>query len=81
MQVGGGLRLQQAFAAAAACTARSRAPCGRPARTGTRPAVGLPAGPAPGDLYGKFTWRIDNFSEVSKRELRSTTFEVGSYKW
>lgn len=40
-----------------------------------------PAGQEPGDLYGKFTWRIDNFGEVSKRELRSATFEVGSYKW
>ena len=39
------------------------------------------AGPMPHELYGKFTWRIDNFSEISKRELRSTVFEVGSYKW
>ena len=39
------------------------------------------AGPQPSELYGKFTWRIEKFSEVSKRELRSNTFEVGTYKW
>ena len=38
-------------------------------------------GPKPSELYGKFTWKIENFSEVNKRELRSTIFEVGSYKW
>jgi flagellar biosynthesis GTPase FlhF len=38
-------------------------------------------GPMPPELYGKFTWRIDNFSKISKRELRSNVFEVGSYKW
>ncbi|KAA6428269.1 MAG: hypothetical protein FRX49_01865 [Trebouxia sp. A1-2] len=37
--------------------------------------------PQPHGLYGKFTWKIENFSEISKRELRSTVFEVGSYKW
>lgn len=43
----------------------------------------LPAAgsPSPMDLYGKFTWKIENFSEISKRELRSNVFEVGSYKW
>jgi hypothetical protein len=30
---------------------------------------------------GRFTWKIDTFSEISKRELRSNVFEVGSYKW
>lgn len=35
----------------------------------------------PADLYGKFTWKIENFSDISKRELRSNVFEVGSYKW
>jgi hypothetical protein len=35
----------------------------------------------PHELYGKFTWRIDNFSKISKRELRSNIFEVGTYKW
>jgi len=41
----------------------------------------LSTGPKPSELYGKFTWKIDNFSEIGKRELRSTIFEVGSYKW
>jgi hypothetical protein len=40
-----------------------------------------PAGPKPHELYGKFTWKIENFSEISKRELRSNVFDVGSYKW
>ncbi|RZC81330.1 hypothetical protein C5167_043908 [Papaver somniferum] len=35
----------------------------------------------PAELYGKFTWKIDNFSQISKRELRSNAFEVGGYKW
>ncbi|KFM23482.1 MATH domain-containing protein [Auxenochlorella protothecoides] len=35
----------------------------------------------PGDLYGRFTWKIDKFSDINKRELRSNTFEVGNYKW
>jgi hypothetical protein len=39
------------------------------------------AGPLPHEMYGKFTWRIEDFSEISKRELRSNVFEVGSYKW
>ncbi|GFR46380.1 hypothetical protein Agub_g7962 [Astrephomene gubernaculifera] len=38
-------------------------------------------GPKPHELYGKFTWKIENFSEISKRELRSNVFDVGSYKW
>ncbi|CAM6084166.1 unnamed protein product [Calypogeia fissa] len=38
-------------------------------------------GPKPSELYGKFTWKIENFSEISKRELRSNIFEVGGYKW
>lgn len=38
-------------------------------------------GVRPSDLYGKFTWKIENFSEISKRELRSNVFEVGEYKW
>lgn len=41
----------------------------------------LSAGLQPADLYGKFTWKIENFSEISKRELRSNVFEVGGYKW
>lgn len=35
----------------------------------------------PYELFGKFTWKIENFSEISKRELRSAVFDVGSYKW
>jgi len=35
----------------------------------------------PTDLYGKFTWKIEKFSEISKRELRSNVFEVGDYRW
>ncbi|XP_057547957.1 TNF receptor-associated factor homolog 1a-like [Amaranthus tricolor] len=38
-------------------------------------------GPKPADLYDRFTWKIDKFSEINKRELRSDTFEVGGYKW
>jgi len=38
-------------------------------------------GPKPHELYGKFTWKIENFSEISKRELRSNIFDVGNYKW
>lgn len=37
--------------------------------------------PRPTDLYGKFTWKIEKFSEFSKRELRSNVFEVGGYRW
>ncbi|KAK2080444.1 hypothetical protein QBZ16_000297 [Prototheca wickerhamii] len=36
---------------------------------------------SPGDLYGRFTWRIDKFSEITKRELRSDVFQVGGYNW
>lgn len=39
------------------------------------------AGPKPSELYGKFTWKIENFSQINKRELRSNAFEVGGYKW
>ncbi|WOK99407.1 MATH domain-containing protein [Canna indica] len=38
-------------------------------------------GPKPADLYGRFTWKIENFSTINKRELRSNAFEVGGYKW
>ncbi|KAA8527728.1 hypothetical protein F0562_035403 [Nyssa sinensis] len=38
-------------------------------------------GPKPSELYGKYTWKIDNFSKINKRELRSNAFEVGGYKW
>ena len=39
------------------------------------------AGPKPSDLYEKFTWKIDKFSQINERELRSNAFEVGGYKW
>uniref|UniRef100_A0A1D1YJH6 MATH domain-containing protein At5g43560 n=2 Tax=Anthurium amnicola TaxID=1678845 RepID=A0A1D1YJH6_9ARAE len=39
------------------------------------------AGPRPSELCGKFTWKIEDFSEINKRELRSSIFEVGGYKW
>ncbi|CAN0904380.1 TNF receptor-associated factor homolog 1b [Linum grandiflorum] len=35
----------------------------------------------PSELYGKYTWKIDKFSQINKRELRSNVFEVGGYKW
>ncbi|XP_022980829.1 TNF receptor-associated factor homolog 1a-like isoform X1 [Cucurbita maxima] len=38
-------------------------------------------GPKPSELYGKHTWKIDKFSQLNKRELRSNAFEVGGYKW
>ncbi|XP_073283683.1 TNF receptor-associated factor homolog 1a-like isoform X2 [Primulina huaijiensis] len=38
-------------------------------------------GQKPSELYGKHTWKIDKFSQVNKRELRSNAFEVGGYKW
>ncbi|KAK3190271.1 hypothetical protein Dsin_029832 [Dipteronia sinensis] len=37
--------------------------------------------PKPSELYGKYTWKIEKFSQISKRELRSNAFEVGGYKW
>ncbi|KAK6915376.1 MATH/TRAF domain [Dillenia turbinata] len=38
-------------------------------------------GPKPSELYGKFTWKIEKFSQTSKKELKSDIFEVGCYKW
>ncbi|XP_019428317.1 PREDICTED: MATH domain-containing protein At5g43560-like isoform X2 [Lupinus angustifolius] len=35
----------------------------------------------PSELYGKHTWKIEKFSQISKRELRSNAFEIGGYKW
>ena len=32
-------------------------------------------------LYGSFTWKVPNFRDVSKRELKSSAFSVGPYKW
>jgi hypothetical protein len=51
------------------------------ARPSAKPPSPSHAGPSPQQLYGRYTWKIDNFSEISKRELRSNVFEVGSYKW
>ena len=44
------------------------------------------AGPPTSELYGKFTWVLDKFSGAAadgsgKRELRSSVFEVGNFKW
>ncbi|CAM8921261.1 unnamed protein product [Rhodiola kirilowii] len=39
------------------------------------------SGLRPSDLYGKYTWKIDKFPQINKRELRSNAFEVGGYKW
>ncbi|KAH1138978.1 hypothetical protein GLYMA_10G188600v4 [Glycine max] len=38
-------------------------------------------GPKPSALYGRYTWKIEKFSQITKRELRSSAFEVGGYKW
>lgn len=38
-------------------------------------------GPKPSELFGKYTWKIEKFSQINKRELRSSAFEVGGYKW
>lgn len=35
----------------------------------------------PHSLYGSFTWKVPNFKDVSKRELKSSSFSVGQYKW
>lgn len=35
----------------------------------------------PHSLYGSFTWKVPKFKEVSKRELKSSSFSVGPYKW
>ncbi|XP_059298963.1 TNF receptor-associated factor homolog 1a-like isoform X3 [Lycium ferocissimum] len=37
--------------------------------------------PKPSELYGKYTWKIDKFSQINKREVRSNAFEIGGYKW
>ncbi|KAF2290220.1 hypothetical protein GH714_004138 [Hevea brasiliensis] len=38
-------------------------------------------GPKPSELYGKHTWKIEKFSQINKRELRSDAFVVGGYEW
>jgi hypothetical protein len=37
-------------------------------------------GPRPSDLFGQYTWRIENFSK-EEREMKSEPFEAGGYKW
>ncbi|TVU34913.1 hypothetical protein EJB05_16769 [Eragrostis curvula] len=38
-------------------------------------------GPRPSELFGSYTWRIENFSKEKKREMKSEPFEAGGYKW
>ncbi|KAK9293204.1 hypothetical protein L1049_021193 [Liquidambar formosana] len=38
-------------------------------------------GAKPSELYGRHTWKIEKFSQTSKRELKSEVFDIGSYKW
>uniref|UniRef100_A0A0D9V6D9 MATH domain-containing protein n=1 Tax=Leersia perrieri TaxID=77586 RepID=A0A0D9V6D9_9ORYZ len=33
-------------------------------------------GPRPSDLFGRYTWRIENFSKEKKREMKSEPFEA-----
>jgi hypothetical protein len=35
----------------------------------------------PSELYGKNTWKIKKFSQISKREFASSVFEIGGYSW
>ncbi|XP_047309209.1 TNF receptor-associated factor homolog 1a-like [Impatiens glandulifera] len=35
----------------------------------------------PSKLYKKYTWTVEEFSQINKRELRSSAFEVAGYKW
>ncbi|KAG5387557.1 hypothetical protein IGI04_039027 [Brassica rapa subsp. trilocularis] len=35
----------------------------------------------PSQLFVKHKWKIEKFSEIKKRELRSSVFEAGGYKW
>ena len=39
------------------------------------------SGTRPLDLFGQYTWRIENFSKEKKREMKSEPFEAGGYKW
>lgn len=32
-------------------------------------------------FFGKFTWRIENFSKINQRKYYSDTFIIGGYKW
>lgn len=33
------------------------------------------------DLYGRHTWKIKNYSEISKPGFRSDVFYAGGYNW
>ncbi|KAL6548326.1 hypothetical protein OROGR_008747 [Orobanche gracilis] len=37
-------------------------------------------GPKRAELFGKYTWKIEKFSQINKRELRSNAFEIGGCK-
>ncbi|GLT42230.1 hypothetical protein SLA2020_162430 [Shorea laevis] len=37
--------------------------------------------PNPSELYGMYTWKIETFSQINKRELQSNAFEIGGCKW
>jgi len=39
------------------------------------------SGTKPLNLFGRYTWRIENFSKEKKREMKSEPFEAGGYKW
>ncbi|KAK1430403.1 hypothetical protein QVD17_13111 [Tagetes erecta] len=38
-------------------------------------------GQKPSALYGKYTWKIEKYSQINRRELRSNTFVVGGHEW
>ncbi|GAB2237567.1 hypothetical protein Droror1_Dr00015469 [Drosera rotundifolia] len=38
-------------------------------------------GSKPSELYGKYTWKIQNFSKITKRDIRSNAFGIGGHKW
>ncbi|CAN8314089.1 unnamed protein product [Cochlearia groenlandica] len=38
-------------------------------------------GVKPSELFVRHTWRIEKFSEINKREIRSSCFEAGGYEW
>ncbi|KAL9275216.1 TNF receptor-associated factor homolog 1b-like protein [Drosera capensis] len=38
-------------------------------------------GSKPSKLYGKYTWKIQNFSKITKRDIRSNAFGIGGHKW
>ncbi|KAL9274711.1 TNF receptor-associated factor homolog 1b-like protein [Drosera capensis] len=38
-------------------------------------------GSKPSELYGKYTWKIQKFSKINKRDIRSNAFDIGGHKW